>query len=233
VSAFDLDVYEITVARFRAFVAGYPKNRPTPGAGKNAHNPTDPGWSSAWDAKLPATRDALVQAIRCNPENQTWTDIAGANESKPMNCISWYEAFAFCISEGKRLPTEAEWNFAAAAGSEQRYYPFSSPAQSPLIEPRIATYARTPLGIVGSKPAGNGKWGHSDLTGNVSEWVLDKFMDPYGINPCDDCADLPTGEVMTARGGSFVATNIFELVSSARIPVREERSFTIGARCAK
>ncbi len=49
---------------------------------------------------------------------------AGSNENQPINCVTWYEAFAFCISDGGYLPTAAEWNYAAAGGSDQRAYPF-------------------------------------------------------------------------------------------------------------
>jgi formylglycine-generating enzyme len=234
VSPFSLDVYEVTVGRFRAFVESYPKSKPAAGAGKHPKVANDSGWSPAWDAKLPATREALVAALRCDPQKQTWSDLATrVSEARPINCLSWYEAYAFCAFEGKRLATEAEWNFAAAAGSEQRYYAFSNPANSTLIDPQFAVYARNEAATVGSRPLGNGKWGHADLIGNLSEWVLDKHVDPYAQLNCSDCADLPPGPPMTARGGNFGSSSINELTSSARIKVTEERSSGIGARCAR
>ena len=64
----------------------------------------------------------------------------GANESLPINCITWYEAFAFCAWDGGFLPTEAEWNYAAAGGSEQRAYPWSNPPTSTTIDCSHANY---------------------------------------------------------------------------------------------
>jgi formylglycine-generating enzyme required for sulfatase activity len=61
-----------------------------------------------------------------------------------MDCLNWYEAFAFCIWDGGRLPTEAEWNYVAAAGSEQRFYPWSSPPSSTQINLLYSEYCQTP-----------------------------------------------------------------------------------------
>ena len=73
VSDFRLDLYEVTVGRFRKFVAGYPGNMPAAGAGKNPNNPSDPGWDAAWNAVsdagspvMPADHAALVSAIKCD-----------------------------------------------------------------------------------------------------------------------------------------------------------------------
>lgn len=55
---------------------------------------------------LPADQAALLRAIRCGARDQAWTDEAGESDNLPMNCLSWYEAFAFCIWDGGRLPTE-------------------------------------------------------------------------------------------------------------------------------
>src|SRR6185503_5212427 len=100
-----------------------------------------------------------------------------------MNCVSWFEAFAFCAWDGGRLPTETEWNYAAAGGNEQRVYPWGA-----NIDLTKASYdcagdgsgTGTPncmfsdmLPVGSRSPQGDGKWGQADLAGNVWEWTLD------------------------------------------------------------
>lgn len=141
VSAFDLDVYEVTVARFRAFVdagGGVQAQPPAVGAGAHPKIP-DSGWNEGWNALLPPSSADLREFLA----GGTWTDTAGTNEKKPITNVSWFDAFAFCIWDGGRLPTYAEWNFAAAGGDEQRYYPWSSPAQSSEITAAHAVYECT------------------------------------------------------------------------------------------
>ena len=87
------------------------------------------GWKSEYTDGLVADKNALVTALGCH-QFSTWTntpDTVGTGETRPIDCVTWYEAQAFCIWDGGRLPTEAEWNY-VAAGSQQRVYPWSVPA---------------------------------------------------------------------------------------------------------
>jgi formylglycine-generating enzyme required for sulfatase activity len=245
VSAFRLDKYEITVGRFRQFVnalvAGW---APDAGAGKHTHlnagnglnGGTEQGWDPFWPSNLP--RQPEASGLLCSQVYPTWTAAAGPNENLPINCETWYEAYAFCIWDGGFLPTEAEWNYAAAAGSEQRVYPWSTPAASGMIDSTYANYdCFTRLSCilaVGSDPLGAGKWGQLDLAGNMAEWTLDTYQSPYAPLDCSDCAftDHPLGYRTAVRGGGF-SSNAANLMVSIRRPVPLGRGYNEGARCAR
>ncbi len=241
VSDFRLDNYEVTVGRFRKFVATYSQGMIPAGAGKNANNPADPGWDIGWNASLPADAAALTAAVKCDATFQTWTDGAGGNENRPINCVNWYEAQAFCMWDGGRLPTEAEWNYAAAGGSEQRVYPWGGAV--PGANASLAVYgcyyngAGSCSGVaniapVGSVVAGNGKWSQSDLAGNLWEWNQDVHGTTYSAS-CNNCANLSNSTNRVIRGGGFIA-NALNLASADRgssIPADHGSSF--GLRCAR
>jgi formylglycine-generating enzyme required for sulfatase activity len=235
VSDFRLDRFEITVGRFRKFFASYPGNKPAAGAGAHPLI-AGSGWQVGWDASLAADQAALKMAVNCDPQYQTWTDAVGGNEDKPMSCLDWYEVFAFCAWDGGRLPTEAEWNYAAAGGGEQRQYPWSSPPSSTTIDNTYAIYNGAPIPAVGAVSSkGDGKWGQADLAGGVSEWNLDWDVEPYPVSPCNDCATTSPGTpaYRVARGGSW--TNVASLLlSSARyVSDPADRNSRLGARCAR
>ena len=236
VDDFYLDKYEITVGRFRVFVnAGMGTQASPPAAGVGAHpGITDSGWDSSMDWHLAANTASLTTfAMKCYSTYQTWTDTAGSNESKPVNCLDWYTAFAFCAWDGGRLPTEAEWNYAASGGNEQRYYPWSSPGTSTTIDGTYAVYNSNSTQNVGSKsPKGDGKWGQSDLAGNVFEWNLDWCASAY-VNPCTNCADLTSASTRVFRGGGFPLDDPYLESASRTSFFPGDRYNYVGARCAR
>ena len=248
ISAFRLDAYEITVGRFRSFVAAYTQTMTPTGSGKNPKNAADPGWDPSFNTSLPADSTALRAALKCDPTTATWTDAKGANEARPINCINWFEAFAFCIWDGGRLPSEAEWNDAAAGGGDQRIYPWSTSATDTNVTPEYASYYETPdcvgdgqpgcqltdLIVVGSKPKGNGKWGHADLAGNIAEWTLDWLLDPYPTASCRDCANLTAKDYRSVRGGNYDShVNFIESGVRVNLGAPAFHSQLQGARCAR
>lgn len=235
VSEFRLDRFAITVGRFRKFVeAGMGTQAQPPVGGSGGHGAIPlSGWTALWNTILAADQSALIAAVKCDPALQSWTDAPGANEHLPMTCINWYTAFAFCIWDGGYLPTEAEWNYAAAGGSEHRAYPWSVPASSTSINSTHAVHAESLTDNVGSRsPNGDGRWGHADLAGNIWEWVLDWHADEFET-PCDNCANLDAASDRVMRGGSFEYDASFQRTGYRGYNLPTLRSFRVGARCAR
>ncbi len=248
VRSFVLDRYEVTVGRFRQFVAAGKGTQASPPASGTGEHPGLPGsgWDSGWSNRLPGNAMDLKTDLGCEPSNQTWTDTPGANEDKPINCVTWYLAMAFCIWDGGYLPTEAEWSYAASGGSEHRAYPWSVPSSSTLIDCSHANYqigtpsvmycAGGEVNPVGSEsPAGDGKWGHADLAGNVLEWTLDYWYADYPV-PCTDCAALTPGPGAdrVLRGGSFFNdSSILRSDNRSKHIGPETLSTSYGMRCAR
>ena len=259
VSDFYLDRYEITVGRFRKFVdavvAGW---TPASGAGKHSHlnggaglnasgGGYEPGWDTAWNAlHLPQDRATWGgTAYLSGPDGYAvWTPTEGAKEQFPINCIDWFQAEAFCIWDGGFLPSEAEWNYAAAGGAEQRVYPWSNPPSSTQISCANANHndgttscVSPPSGSanrVGSEsPLGDGRWGQSDLAGNVYEWQLDGRHDPYFEKQCTDCAYLADVSYRVIRGASFFGPPKSLIVSYRSSGPPTLHGGSSGARCAR
>ncbi|HEX4341435.1 MAG TPA: SUMF1/EgtB/PvdO family nonheme iron enzyme [Polyangiaceae bacterium] len=242
VSGFRLEKFDVTVGRFRKFLAAYKQNVVPAGAGKNPNDPADTGWSTTWNASLPPDSATFASStyVACDPA-ATWTSTATTNEDEPINCVSWYEAAAFCAWDGGRLPTDAEWNYAAAGGSEQRFFPWSSPPISGAIDCTYANYefatnmyCTPPSGAprtVGLAPKGNGKWGQSDLAGNVWKWVFDAFVVPFPT-PCTNCANR-TGTERAIHGGDYgYAPDGLAVAARASVDP-SGRGPVIGFRCAR
>jgi len=257
VSGFRLDKYLVTVGRFRQFVSAWNDGNgytPPAGSGKHTHlnggnglNATgggyEPGWVTADDGNIAPTNDNLA----CDPIFVTWTNTAGSQENLPINCVSWYEAYAFCIWDGGFLPSEAEWEYAAAGGSQQREYPWGSTApgmECPGAGCQHAIYncdfpngsgscaGVASIAPVGYAAEGAGLWGQLDLAGDVFEWNLDWYA-PY-VNPCTDCDNTDaTASSRVLRGGAFYYS-VSTLLPGNRIDIPPTyRGNYIGFRCAR
>jgi formylglycine-generating enzyme required for sulfatase activity len=253
VNDFRLDAYEVTVGRFRAFVsAGY---MPPAGSGKHAYlsggagltnvgggdaGASEPGWSTSWDANLETSAadwNTALSGASC--PGTMWTNAAAGNEHRPINCVTWYEAYAFCIWDGGFLPSEAEWNYAAAGGSQQRAYPWSgltdAGTTSTAIDCGHANYNKpcspAPNDVGSQSPLGDGRFGQADLAGNVSEWTLDSFA-AY-VTPCVDCSNVAPLGSPVQRGGSYNGVALSVLASYRASGSPSTRDGSVGFRCAR
>jgi sulfatase modifying factor 1 len=259
ISSLRLDKYIVTVGRFRHYVNYLVSggSRPPNGSGKHSHlnggnglvNGANPGtFETGWDgpnwnpqiATGPASTSAWNANLACDHGDPTWTNGVGTQENMPINCVSWYEAYAFCIWDGGFLPSEAEWEYGAAGGSQQREYPWGS--TGPGTNNAYAIYGNYFGGTaaVGTAVSGSGVWGQLDLVGNVFEANLDWFASRYK-NPCTDCANLtpaadltPAAERMIRGGdyGSLPASLLSPSFFRGRT-LPSFRSSSAGLRCAR
>ncbi len=225
VSGFFMDRFEITRERFETYLAS---NVGPPSMGAGAHPRIQgSGWQSRWDADLiapgPVTRSQTPEADAGAPDRA----------NLPASSLTWFEAFAFCAWDGGRLPTEAEWEYAAAGGIDNRPYPWG---QERSIAEELR---RAPLASVGSNAPTRGRFGHDDLAGGVQEWVLDWFAEDFYREKgrtCSDCANLQQRIARVVRGGrdAFADAAETEFRAAARnyaapgVPLPGG-----GARCAR
>lgn len=104
------------------------------------------GWSPAWDTYLPATQaDWDGQLTACTngvdaayPSPNTWTPAAGPKDDLPIDCVTWYAAYAFCIWDGGFLPSSTEWDYAASGGSQHNVYAWGN--APPLNNAKLAIW---------------------------------------------------------------------------------------------
>jgi formylglycine-generating enzyme required for sulfatase activity len=271
VSTFRLDKYLVTVGRFRQFVSavlppdGGAGWLPAPGAGKHSHLNGGQGLSlvsndagAAYEPGWGATDDTNIAPTNANlggNQSDAWTVTAGSRENLPINAVNWYEAYAFCIWDGGFLPSEAEWEYAAAGGDEEREYPWGSAPPAALNQYAIysdslnmnefcyypsysvCTDVRN-IAPVGTPTLGAGRWGQLDLAGDADEWTLDSypggFPFPAGppYPPCTDCVNM-TGPYAAHRGGDAFESD-FTLLSAFRgFSVPSTRATNFGFRCAR
>jgi eukaryotic-like serine/threonine-protein kinase len=171
----------------------------------------------------------------------------------PINCVTWEMANGYCAEQKKRLPSEAEWEF-AARGQDGRRYPWGDEPPStkrmnacgqecvlwgiknhtPLKSMYPENDGFENLAPVGSFPAGKSLYGVQDTMGNVSEWVNDWYA-PYTktAKPVLDPQGPKTGTERVIRGGAWNGSDDAWLRPTHRFKkTPDAQSHGIGFRCA-
>jgi serine/threonine-protein kinase len=179
---------------------------------------------------------ACVEAGACQPPAQTgsFTREAyfGAPDfaDYPVVAVNWEQAAAFCAWDGgKRLPTEAEWEY-AARGTDGRRYPWGQAFDLALLPA-----AERDTVQAGSFPAGASPFGVHDLAGNALEWVADYYEPLYYAESVAEHPPGPEfGEERVLRGGSFGNADAGFYTATRRYHLAPEYAdVDVGFRCAR
>jgi serine/threonine-protein kinase len=174
--AFWIDRTEVTNAQFVEFLNQHGKNSPQ-------------------GTRMIALDEGYTQISQEGDEFVT----TKAALDRPVVMVTWHGAAAYCRWAGGRLPTEAEWEY-AARGPEGNPYPWGSEPPSCDLA-NHGTCVGVPVNV-GSRPAGASWCGALDMAGNVWEWVGDWFG-PYQDLPQANPTGPATGEVPVLRGGGW------------------------------
>jgi formylglycine-generating enzyme required for sulfatase activity len=171
-----IDKYEVTNKAFQAFIddGGY----------TNQALWSEAGWE--W--------------LNRQPAGQFPKYCLGNLPDNPLACVTWYEAEAYARWRGGRLPTEAEWEY-AARGPESHTYPWGNEFDST----RCNLVDATNLAVVGTYPSGASWVGAQDMAGNVMEWVYD-WLGDYSPDKAVDPTGPIQGTVKVEKGGWWGAT---------------------------
>ncbi len=187
------------------------------------------GWSFVHHSQLAkAKRKALVDRRVAGLE--WWYAVEKANWRHPLGGgrdyrkldradhpavhLSWNDAANYARWAGKRLPTEAEWEFAARGGLAQKLYPWGDELHPGgkhccnIWQGEFPTHDRGDDGYTGTAPTRSFKangWGFYNMTGNVWEWVGDWFDPAYASRaPRENPPGPETGDRKVMRGGSYL-----------------------------
>jgi serine/threonine-protein kinase len=156
----------------------------------------------------------------------TQASVAPGTEEWPATNVSWQEAQAYCAARGERLPTEAEWEF-AARGTDGRLYPWGNNFAAALANSLESGLGR--LQAAGAHRDAASPFGALGMSGNVWQWTADDYR-PYPGRRAG--FQIPSG-AKVIRGGSYKSDEGHVTTTTRNLDHASTRSPVIGFRCAK
>jgi sulfatase modifying factor 1 len=248
-SAFDIDTYPVTNADFAAFIA----------ATSFRTEAEVFGWSFVFWSHIPPERfEELVEDTAapapwwCKVPGATWNHPLGPGSdlqdtlNHPVVHVSWNDASAYAAWASKALPTEAQWEYAARGGLEQKLYPWGdelTPGGKHLCNIWQGQFPRHDTGedgYRGSCPVDSfppNDYGLYSVTGNVWEWCADWFHTGFSTKSMlHDPSGPSTGAAKVMKGGSFLCHASY--CNRYRVAARtsntpDSSASNIGFRCVR
>ncbi|MGX4584549.1 formylglycine-generating enzyme family protein [Paenibacillus chitinolyticus] len=248
VDAFYIDPYAVTNAEFQKFIraTGYRTEAESF------------GWSYVFHLFL--SEQTATKTVQAPIKTPWWRVVEGANWAHPEGedsgiegrmdhpvvHVSWNDAVAYCNWAGKRLPTEAEWEYAARGGLVQKKYAWGDQFMTGTEHHCNIWQGNFPVenyasdGYSGTAPVHTYKpngFGLYQMSGNVWEWCADWFSRTYHVHGKRDNPAGPTrGQERVMRGGSYLCHKSY--CNRYRVAARSKNTSdsstgNIGFRCVK
>ncbi|MBK6684468.1 MAG: SUMF1/EgtB/PvdO family nonheme iron enzyme [Deltaproteobacteria bacterium] len=173
-----------------------------------------------------------VLARACDPSGFLDHPVLGQDDH-PAVGVPFADASRFCTWVGRRLPTEAEWEY-AAKGTDFRKWPWKGAFDPKKVNSSAAGDDHPLTAPVGAYPEGASPFGALNMSGNAAEWVTD-FFDPTYYRTATNTTHPsgPTsGRERVIRGGSYLDGSHLVRVSARRAKLETEVDNAIGFRCA-
>ena len=178
---------------------------------------------------------ALVQSQdRSSPISYDGKVYISVPNNLPMYKVTWYGAKAFCEAAGGRLPTEAEWEY-AARGTDGRIYPWGNNWDPLSALTSIPVTTEVGPVAINSYPSGISPFGLNDMAGNVAEWVGDWYEPAYYTTPeasGTDPVGPAVGSQKVVRGGSWDSKPFFARSVHRQSLSPDAATNGTGFRCA-
>ena len=214
------------------------------------------GWSFVFGGLLPddfePTRGAAQAPWWRQVFGADWRHPEGPHSSieqrleHPVVHVSYNDTLAYCAWAGKRLPTEAEWEYAARGGLEQNRYPWGDELKPDgkwrcnIWQGTFPSHNTLEDGYLGTAPVDsfvpNG-FGLHNVSGNVWEWCSDWFHTSFHVDgPREDPTGPPSGQAKVIRGGSYLCHDSY--CNRYRVAARSSNTLdsstgNMGFRCVK